>query len=385
MSTADETTDGAPALAAPAKAKAKAKAVPSLEGLCVSAFVRQWHPSRSLEALGGPPRGTELAKKLWAALKAEQAKAGEPITCAAMYPFVRTCWQVEALDLSDGGKWLLDLSLGALRYAPSLRSVRLTACRFVSDDGLAFTPGLQLHTLDVSWTQVTDNALGTHLARCPTLTSLNFTGNAAVTDRGVASILGLTGLQRLALCATGITDASLDYLTYYTRYPDTQKGVQGIDGLKWLELSNTAISDTGVGKLVATLDEDGKPYGKVFKSLEYLGLSMTNGVGPAAIRQVKMKYGLDTPLPNAQRTLAKSNAVALDARDWVIRFCPTKDRQLPAPQRSWEQARMVNYIAQYTKEMNESASVLARLNAGLPPQQPSGGEPDSKRLKTGAA
>eukprot|EP00966_Prymnesium_polylepis_P086833 2009657-Prymnesium_polylepis.1 len=70
-----------------------------------------------------------------------------------MYPFVRTCWQVEALDLSDGGKWLLDLSLGALRYAPSLRSVRLTACRFVSDDGLAFAPGLQLHTLDVSWTQ----------------------------------------------------------------------------------------------------------------------------------------------------------------------------------------------------------------------------------------
>ena len=148
MSTADETADGAPA-----PAKAKAKAVPSLEGLCVSAFVRQWHPSRSLEALGGPPRGTELAKKLWAALKAEQAKLGEPITCAAMYPFVRTCWQIEALDLSDGGKWLLDLSLGALRYAPSLRSVRLTACRFVSDDGLAFAPQLQLHTLDVSWTQ----------------------------------------------------------------------------------------------------------------------------------------------------------------------------------------------------------------------------------------
>ena len=91
---------------------------------------------------------------------------------------------------------------------------------------------------------------------------------------------------------------------------------------------------------MACMDEHGKPYGKVFKALEYLALSMTTGVGPAAIRQVKLKYNLDAPLPNAQRTLARSNAVALGARDWVIRFNPVKDKQLPPPTRSWEQARM---------------------------------------------
>lgn len=139
--------------------------------------------------------------------------------------------------------------------------------------------------------------------------------------------------------------------------------------MEWLELSNTRLTDTGVGKLVAVLEE-GRPYGKVFKKLEYLALSMTPGVGPSAVRQVRVKYGFDTPLPNAQRTLAKSNAVALEARDWVIRFLPTKDRQLPPPVRSWEQARLVNYVAQFTKEMAAAAAGLEHLNAGLQPASP---------------
>ena len=68
---------------------------------------------------------------------------------------------------------------------------------------------------------------------------------------------------------------------------------------------------------------------QVFKELSYLALSMTSGVSPATVGRVKHKYNLDTPLPNAQRTLARNNAVAQQARDWVIRFMPKKDRQLP--------------------------------------------------------
>ena len=136
-------------------------------------------------------------------------------------------------------------------------------------------------------------------------------------------------------------------------------------GLQWIELSNTRLTDTGVGKLVAIV-ENGVAYGRVFKQLEYLALSMTSGVGPAAVRQVRTKYGFDTPLPNAQRTLAKSNSVALAARDWVIRFMPTKDRQLPPPTRTWEQARVVGYVAQFTKEMTFGADVLARSGGGPP-------------------
>ena len=53
----------------------------------------------------------------------------------------------------------------------------------------------------------------------------------------------------------------------------------------------------------------------MFKELSYLALSMTSGVSPATVGRVKHKYNLDTPLPNAQRTLAKNNAVAQQARD----------------------------------------------------------------------
>ena len=65
-----------------------------------------------------------------------------------------------------------------------------------------------------------DVGLKASVARCSGLTSLNLTGLAEVTDEGVAALLGLTRLRRLALCCTGIGDATLDYLTYYTRFAE---------------------------------------------------------------------------------------------------------------------------------------------------------------------
>mmetsp|Transcript_7235 Transcript_7235/g.16915 ORF Transcript_7235/g.16915 Transcript_7235/m.16915 type:complete len:357 (-) Transcript_7235:198-1268(-) len=337
--------------------------VPPLRKLVAVELCRTWSSARYL---GGLP--IELSKLLWAELKAQHAKEGVPIACATMYPLVRDIWRVEALDLSDSGKWITNASMQALSYISSLRSLRLTACRFLTDEGLPALVGLQLHTLDVSWSLVSDAGTAC-LARIPSLTSLNLTGLDRLTDRGVASLLSLAGLRRLALACTGITDLSLDYLTYYLRYPDAATGSRGLAEMEWLELSNTRLTDTGVGKLVAVLEE-GKPYGKVFKKLEYLALSMTNGVGPSAVRQVRVKYGFDTPLPNAQRTLAKSNAVALEARDWVIRFLPTKDRQLPPPTRNWEQSRLVNYVAQFTKEMASANAGLDRTGGQPPPVAP---------------
>mmetsp|Transcript_67572 Transcript_67572/g.112334 ORF Transcript_67572/g.112334 Transcript_67572/m.112334 type:complete len:353 (+) Transcript_67572:171-1229(+) len=335
-------------------------AVPkTLKELALAQLCRTWHPTYDLSIL--PP---ELSKIVWAELKAQYGQKGVPPPCSAMYPFVRSVWRIEELDLSDSGKWLTPTSLQALGYVATLRAVRLTACRFISDAALTFTTALRLETLDVSWTQVSDAGISASIARCPTITSINLTGLQGLTDRGVASLLVLN-LKRLSLACTNITDAALDYLTYYTRYPDAATGSHGLKDLAWLELSNTCLTDQGVGKLVAIV-EDGKPYGKVFKQLEYLALSMTNGVGPTAVRQVKMKYGFDAPLPNAQRTLAKSNSVALEARDWVIRFNPTKERQLPPVSRSWEQARVVNYVAQYTKEMAAAADEISRSGGGPP-------------------
>ena len=106
---------------------------PSLPRLAMGALCRAWHPALSLDGL--PP---ELAKQLWTQVKDSHARRGiSPMPCSAMYPFVRYCWQIETLDLSDSGRWLVDTSLQALAYLPSLRSVRLTACKFVSNEGLA--------------------------------------------------------------------------------------------------------------------------------------------------------------------------------------------------------------------------------------------------------
>ena len=66
----------------------------------------------------------------------------------------------------------------------------------------------------MSWSQVNDVGLKASLARCSGLTSLNLTGLAEVTDEGVAALLGLTRLRRLALCCTGIGDAALEVVNH---------------------------------------------------------------------------------------------------------------------------------------------------------------------------
>lgn len=354
--------------------------MPKLRQLVLREVCRDWQHSRSLANVP-----IEVAKLIWTEVKAQHARAhgGGALPCEAIYPFVRDVLGVAEMDLSDSGRWITAASLQALSYVRSLHTLRLTACRFVDDGALSHLRDLQLSTLDVSWSAVSDRGVQETIASLPSLTSLNLTG-LAVSDRAVAALLPLTKLEKLALACTSISDASLDYLTYYSRYPDASTLTQGLQHMRWLELSNTRLTDTGVGKLVAIM-EQGKPFGKVFKHLEYLALSMTSGVGPSAVRQVRTKYGFDAPLPNAQRTLAKSNAVALEAQSWVIRFEPTKERQLAAPTRTWEQARVLGYLAQYTKEMAAATQALAR-NGGMPP--PADGEarpqgPQEKRPRHG--
>ena len=134
-------------------------------------------------------------------VRRRQKEQERALRCKDIYPFVASCWRIDVLDLSDAARWISDASLGALRSLPSLQSVRLTSCRFVGDAGMSFAPSLpQLHTLDVSWTAVTDAGLTESVSRCgASLTSLNLTGLSAVTDRGTSALLGLGRLERLSL------------------------------------------------------------------------------------------------------------------------------------------------------------------------------------------
>jgi len=373
---------GSAAAAAPTVPARGPEGFPPLAKLAAAAPARGV-ASDARAPLEGLP--TELSKAVWKEVRALLKRHERSPSCADMYPFVRACWRVEELDVSDASKWLTDASLGALGSVDSLRTVRLTGCRFVSDDGMPFATRLPaLTSVDLSWTEVGDAGVAS-LARCVSLRSLNLTGLGHLTDAAVSSLLPLQSLERLSLACTPLTDAALDYLTYYTRYPDAGPPTLGVHGLRWLELSNTRLTDTGVGKLVA-IAEDGAPYGRVFKRLEYLALSMTSGVGPAAVRQVRSKYGFDAPLPNAPRTLAKSNAVALEAQSWVLRLPPT-DRSLPIPSRPWEAERIVGYVAQYTKEMATSLEVIRMLTAAdqAPPPPPPSEGPAPKRPRVVAS
>jgi hypothetical protein len=93
--------------------------VARLDKLAMQAFVQRWHYTRSLENVPA-----ELAKVVWLAVKDEQGRLGNPVTCSVMFPFVRSPWRIESLDLSDSGKWIVDSSLKALQYVPTLRDVR---------------------------------------------------------------------------------------------------------------------------------------------------------------------------------------------------------------------------------------------------------------------
>ena len=329
----------------------------------------------------------ETCKLVWKAVRARLTAHDRKPSCRDMHPFVKACWRVAALDLCDCAKWITDDSLQGLACVSSLTSIRLTASKFITDGGVSsFAPKLSstLHTLDLSWTSLSDAAVSTSggLTSCQRLTSLNLTGLQGISDQCISSLLLLQNLERLSLACTGISDAALDYLTYYTRYPDAGPTHLGCHNLKWLELSNTNISDTGVGKLIAIKGADGDPYGKVFKSLEYLALSSTNNVTTSQVRSVRTKYGFDTPLPNAPRTLAKNNEVALEAQPWVMRLAPT-ERALTSPPRSWEQERILQYVSAYTKEMAGSVEVIRRLTAADDGSGPpmSAYEPEAKRAR----
>mmetsp|Transcript_27854 Transcript_27854/g.71112 ORF Transcript_27854/g.71112 Transcript_27854/m.71112 type:complete len:391 (+) Transcript_27854:255-1427(+) len=380
----DNSTDASAAAAREAivEGATAGASVPQLIKLAVGALGRGLTEASSRPPLEGLP--SELSKLVWKEVRAALKRQEHTPTCADMFPFVSACWRVETLDLSDAAKWVTNASLGAVGSVTSLRSVRLTGCRFVGDDGMTFASRLpQLATLDVSWTDVGDIGAAS-LGRCVSLTSLNLTGLVRLSDAGVSSLLSLTAMERLGLACTPITDVALDYLTYYTRHPDAGPPTVGLHGLRWLELSSTKITDTGLGKLVAII-ENGTPYGRVFQHLEYLALSSTGAVGPTAVRQVRTRYGFDAPLPNAQRTLAKSNSIALEAQPWVLRLSPT-DRSLPTPSRTWEDDRVVAYVAQYTKEMAASVEVIRMLEAAdhAPPPPPAEG-PSAKRSRLDAA
>ena len=110
--------------------------VPSLCKLAATTLARDMltrtqesRPRMSLDGLPG-----ELSKVVWKELRALFKRHERSVMCADMFPFVAACWPIGELDVSDAARWVTNASLKALPSVRSLRSVRLTACRFIGDD-----------------------------------------------------------------------------------------------------------------------------------------------------------------------------------------------------------------------------------------------------------
>jgi tRNA A-37 threonylcarbamoyl transferase component Bud32 len=104
-------------------------------------------------------------------------------------------------ELSDAA--LVDLT----QMVPNLRSMNLSGCALVTNKGLHDLAGLQLSKLDLSGTDIKDDSLKA-LASMTSLRELNL-GNTDVGDKACSSLVGLTDLQTLFLGHTKISQSGV--------------------------------------------------------------------------------------------------------------------------------------------------------------------------------
>jgi hypothetical protein len=116
-------------------------------------------------------------------------------------------------------------------------------------------------------TKTTDDTLR-YLASLPHLQTLRLQCALKVTDNGLARLEGLSGLQRLWLGYTNITDAALVHLKNLTNLEELHIGVyrsefsdpglaylKGLKKLKSLALNYTKVSDQAVQDLQQSLPD----------------------------------------------------------------------------------------------------------------------------------
>ena len=108
-----------------------------------------------------------------------------------------TTLNLDAIAITDAG-------LLHLQPLTALTSLDLFECS-ITDAGVAHLTCLtSLQTLEICSTKLTNGCLP-HLLHLPSLTSLNLARNAAIDDRGVGILAGLTRLVHLNLSHSGVT------------------------------------------------------------------------------------------------------------------------------------------------------------------------------------
>jgi hypothetical protein len=151
---------------------------------------------------------------------------------------------------------LEDQALQKLAALPVIEEMRLHQTRM---PGNALAPFTKLKYLDVSHNRFFDDRGLRHVGRMTGLTKLYLTGTS-ITDEGIASLAGLTNLTDLSLHGTGISDAGLVQLAKLTSLRRlnllgctiTDNGLASLErmvGLEELTLYRTKVSNAGLERL----------------------------------------------------------------------------------------------------------------------------------------
>src|SRR2546427_2177170 len=151
---------------------------------------------------------------------------------------------------------LEDSVLEKLAALPGLEEMRLHQTRL---PGNAFAPFTKLKYLDLSHNRFFDDRGLRHVGRMSGLIKLYLTGTS-ITDEGVRNLAGLTNLTELALDGTGISDAGLAHLAGLTKLRRlnllgstvTDSGLAHLERLTHLEeltLYRTKVSNAGLARL----------------------------------------------------------------------------------------------------------------------------------------
>src|SRR5213592_2062978 len=133
-----------------------------------------------------------------------------------------------------------DSVLERLAALPRLEEMQLHQTRL---PGNALAPFTRLKYLDLSDNRFFDDRGLRHVGRMSGLTKLYLTGTS-ITDEGARNLAGLTNLTELALDGTGISDAGLAHLA-------------GLTNLRRLNLQGSTVTDSGLAHLarMARLEE----------------------------------------------------------------------------------------------------------------------------------
>src|SRR5712691_4240260 len=151
---------------------------------------------------------------------------------------------------------LEDAVLERLAVLPGIEEMRLHQTRL---PGNALAPFTKLKYLDLSHNRFFDDRGLRHVGRMSGLTKLYLTGTS-ITDEGVRNLAGLTNLTELALDGTGISDAGLAHLAGLTNLRRlnllgstvTDNGLAHLErmpGLEELTLYRTKVSNAGLARL----------------------------------------------------------------------------------------------------------------------------------------